>query len=107
MPTDADFDEIFDSPQTNNSWIDRNNKWSEWNTGSSIAGNGYVRTSGGITYGVSGSNRDRGSWWSSTPHTSTGFNGRRFIVRSGYTTGTHNNALDNEAYSVRCIKKLP
>jgi uncharacterized protein (TIGR02145 family) len=83
LPTDADFTAL-------SSWLTSNSKWSEWNTGSSLAGRSigsYVFDQGSYGY-----------WWSSSSSS------RYWYVVSGNTSGSFDADSSNSSFSVRCRK---
>jgi uncharacterized protein (TIGR02145 family) len=84
LPTDADFTAL-------SSWLTSNGKWSEWNTGSSLAGYG----NNGSYNGNQGSN---GNWWSSSSSL------RYWSVNSGSTSGNFVASYSSLSFSVRCRK---
>jgi uncharacterized protein (TIGR02145 family) len=84
LPTDADFTAL-------SSWLTSNGKWSDWNSGSSLAGLG----DGGSYYGNQGSD---GNWWSSSSIY------RLWFVSSGNASGVFVTGRSNVSLSVRCRK---
>jgi hypothetical protein len=84
LPTDRDF-------ETLQSWLSAHRKWSEWNSGSSLAGGGY----NGSYLGDQGSG---GVWWSSSSSY------RVWYVYSGDTSGNFNTRNSGYSFSVRCRK---
>jgi uncharacterized protein (TIGR02145 family) len=86
LPSDEDF-------KTLGNWLSANNKWSEWNSGSALAGFGNR----GSYHDYQGSS---GLWWSST----SGYN-TRWYVKSDSTSGELGNTSDWISLCVRCVKK--
>jgi hypothetical protein len=84
LPTDDEF-------STLSIWLTDGNHWSEWNSGSSLAGCGYK----GNYYGYQG---ESGRWWSSSS------SGRDWYVGSGNTSGGFHTVSSSYSFSVRCRK---
>jgi uncharacterized protein (TIGR02145 family) len=84
LPTDEDF-------ETLHNWLSAHSKWSEWNSGFSLAGLG----NSGSYDGDQGSS---GYWWSSS------LSGRSWYVSSGGTSGFFPTYYSDNSFSVRCRK---
>jgi uncharacterized protein (TIGR02145 family) len=84
LPTDEDFESL-------HNWLNAKSKWSEWHSGSSLAGYG----SDGSYFGSQGSS---GYWWSSSSSS------RDWFVNSGNTSGNFYTSNSNYSLSVRCRK---
>lgn len=84
LPTDEDFKNL-------SKWLDANNKWNEWNSGSALGG--------GVNDGQYFFDQNyAGYWWESSGKT-------WYVIKNGTTMKTPTKSYNGVSYSVRCIKK--
>jgi uncharacterized protein (TIGR02145 family) len=84
LPTDADFTALASA-------LTATSGWSDWNSGSSLAGYG-------ISGSYDGSQGSGGRWWSSSSSY------RSWYVNSGVTSGGFGTDSSSRSFSVRCRK---